>query len=217
MMLTRLSSLFMPSNKAGLMSGIKDSEYSMIHVLETERLILRQWLASDFAVFAEMNADAEVMRYFPQLLSPALSDVIANKCQRLITDKGWGFWAVSRKGHSEQDDFIGMVGLNEAHADMPFAPCVEIGWRLHKDYWGQGYATEAARASLKFAVEVLKLNKVVASTAVINKHSQLIMQRIGMTDTQEGFYHPMLDSEHPLAEHVLYKLTRQQWRNTATT
>ncbi|WP_201575290.1 GNAT family N-acetyltransferase [Psychrobacter sp. H8-1] len=190
----------------------------MIPVLETERLILRQWQPTDFAVFAEMNADSEVMRYFPKLLSPALSDVIANKCQQLITDKGWGFWAVSRKGYSENgNDFIGMVGLNEAHADMPFAPCVEIGWRLHKDCWGQGYATESARASLKFAFEVLALNEVVASTAVANKHSQLIMQRIGMIDTQEGFYHPMLDSEHPLAEHVLYKITRQKWQNIATT
>ncbi|MGO1375399.1 MAG: GNAT family N-acetyltransferase, partial [Psychrobacter sp.] len=94
----------------------------------------------------------------------------------------------------------------------PFAPAVEMAWRLHKDYWGKGYATEAARASLTFAFETLMLDEVVAFTAVINKHSQLIMQRIGMTDTQENFYHPMLESNHPLAEHVLYKITQEQWR-----
>ncbi|WP_350656627.1 GNAT family N-acetyltransferase [Psychrobacter sp. S1-30-MNA-CIBAN-0213] len=184
-------------------------------VLTTERLYLRQWQPSDFAVFAEMNADSEVMKYFPKLLSPTLSDVIASKCQQLIEDKGWGFWAVSLKGSlQKKDTFIGMVGLNEAHADMPFAPNVEIGWRLHKYYWGQGYATEAARASLRFAFETLELDEVVAFTAVINKHSQLIMQRIGMTDTQENFYHPMLNPSHPLAEHVLYKVTQQQWQES---
>lgn len=178
-------------------------------VLTTERLYLRQWQPSDFAVFAEMNADPEVMKYFPKLLSPTLSDTIANKCQQLIEAKGWGFWAVSLK---EDDTFIGMVGLNEAHADMPFAPNVEIGWRLHKDYWGQGYATEAARASLRFAFETLELDEVAAFTAVINKHSQLIMQRIGMINTQKNFNHPMLNPSHPLAEHVLYKVTQQEWQ-----
>lgn len=182
--------------------------------LETEKLYLRQWQASDFAIFAELNADPEVMKYFPKLLSPTMSNTIANKCQQLIEDKGWGFWAVSLKGGSENNDrFIGMVGLNEVHAKMPFAPNVEIAWRLHKDYWGQGYATEAARASLTFAFETLELDEVVAFTAVMNKHSQLIMQRIGMTDTQANFYHPMLDSNHRLAEHVLYKITWQEWQN----
>lgn len=176
-------------------------------MIETERLYLRQWRASDFAIFAEMNADLDVMKYFPKPLSPKVSDAIANKCSQLIENKGWGFWAVSLK---ETDTFIGMVGLNEAHADMPFAPTVEMAWRLHKDYWGQGYATEAARASLNFAFDTLGLDEVVAFTAVINKHSQLIMQRIGMSNTQQNFYHPMLDSNHRLAEHVLYKITQEQ-------
>lgn len=183
--------------------------------LSTKRLILRQWQPSDFAIFAQMNADPEVMKYFPKLLSPALSDAIANKCQQLIADNGWGFWAVSLKN---ADSFIGMVGLNKTHthADMPFAPSVEIGWRLHKDYWGQGYATEAARAALQFAFETLALDEVVAFTAVINEHSQLIMQRIGMMDTHENFYHPMLTPNHHLAEHVLYKITRAQWQAIST-
>ena len=182
-------------------------ENQIINTIETERLYLRQWRASDFAIFAEMNADLDVMKYFPKPLSPKVSDAIANKCSQLIKDKGWGFWAVSLK---ETDTFIGMVGLNEAHADMPFAPTVEIAWRLHKDYWGQGYATEAARASLNFAFDTLGFDEVVAFTAVINKHSQLIMQRIGMSNTQQNFYHPMLDSNHRLAEHVLYKITPEQ-------
>lgn len=205
----------MPSNKAGLVSSINDGEYFMIPVLETKRLYLRQWQASDFATFAEMNADPEVMRYFPKLLTPKVSDIIASKCQQLIADQGWGFWAVSVKdGAKKSGTFIGFVGLNDTHADMSFAPAVEIAWRLHKDYWGHGYATEAARAALNFAFDELALDEIVSFTAVINKRSQLIMKRIGMTDTKEDFDHPMLDAEHPLAKHVLYTITRQQWQNT---
>lgn len=173
-------------------------------------MYLRQWQASDFSIFAEMNADLEVMKYFPKPLSPKVSNAIANKCLQLIKDKGWGFWAVSLK---ETDTFIGMVGLNDAHADMPFAPTVEIAWRLHKNYWGQGYATEAARASLHYAFTELALEEVVSFTAVVNKRSQLIMQRIGMINLQENFYHPMLEADHRLAEHVLYKMTQQQWQD----
>ena len=188
-------------------------EYPMKPYIETERLYLRQWQASDFAIFAAMNADPEVMKYFPKLLSAKVSHIIATKCQQLIADNGWGFWALSLKeGSNKNDAFIGFVGLNQTHADMSFAPCVEIAWRLRKEFWGQGYATEAARASLDFAFSELALDEVVAFTAVINKRSQLLMKRIRMTDTQNNFYHPALESNHLLAEHVLYKITRQQWQ-----
>ncbi len=186
----------------------------MINVIETERLYLRQWQASDFAVFAEINADPEVMKYFPKLLSPKVSDIIASKCQQLIANQGWGLWAVSLKDRSKENGaFIGFVGLNDTHADMSFAPAVEIAWRLHKDYWGQGYATEAARAALNFAFTELSLDEVVSFTAVINKRSQLVMERLGMMNTRANFYHPSLDPNHRLAEHVLYNMTRQQWNN----
>lgn len=186
----------------------------MINVIETERLYLRQWQASDFAVFAEINADPEVMKYFPKLLTPKVSDIIASKCQQLIANQGWGLWAVSLKDSTKTyDDFIGFVGLNDTHADMSFAPAVEIAWRLHKDYWGQGYATEAARAALNFAFTELSLDEVVSFTAVINKRSQLVMERLGMMNTRANFYHPALDPNHRLAEHVLYNMTRQQWNN----
>ena len=189
-------------------------ENKIINTIETERLYLRQWQASDFAPFAEMNANPKVMEYFPKLLTTSMSNTIAKKCQSLIDENGWGFWAVSLK---ETDTFIGMVGLNNANAEMPFSPAVEIAWRLHNNYWGLGYATEAARASLNFAFDTLGLDEVVAFTAVINKRSQLVMERLGMTNTQEDFYHPMLDLNHRLAEHVLYKITRHQRQDTVLT
>lgn len=184
-----------------------------ISILQTKRLTLRQWQPSDYAIFAQMNADPEVMRYFPKLLSAQLSDRIANKCQQLIEDNGWGFWAVSVKDAHEQNEvFIGMVGLNQVHTDMPFAPTVEIAWRLHKHYWRQGYALEAAQAALRFAFDELELDEVVAFTALINEPSQRLMQRLGMRDTQDDFYHPMLAANNKLAQHVLYKISQQEWR-----
>ncbi len=189
-------------------------ENKIINTIETERLYLRQWQASDFAPFAKMNANPKVMEYFPKLLTTSMSNAIAKKCQSLINDNGWGFWAVNLK---ETDTFIGMVGLNNANADMPFSPAVEIAWRLDNDYWGLGYATEAARASLNFAFVELGIEEVVSFTAVINKRSQLVMERLGMTNTQENFYHPMINPNHRLAEHVLYKITRQQWQDAVLT
>lgn len=186
-----------------------------IFELETERLNLRQWQDDDFAIFAQMNADPEVMRYFPKLLSSSTSNVIAAKCQQLIEQNGWGLWAVSLKSAASlktNHSFIGFVGLNDTHTDLPFAPNIEIAWRLHKKYWGYGYATEAAHASLKFAFEQHKLSEVVSFTAVTNQRSQHVMQRIGMIEMPDHFYHPMLERNHPLAEQILYKMTFEQWQ-----
>ncbi|MGM8872084.1 GNAT family N-acetyltransferase [Psychrobacter sp. 2Y5] len=182
-----------------------------ISKLETQRLTLRQWQPADYSIFAQMNADTEVMRYFPKTLTAKTSDIIAHKCQQLIEDNGWGFWAVSLK-EDTNDNFIGMVGLNQVHQDMPFAPNIEIAWRLHKDYWRNGYALEAAQAALKYAFNVLALEEVVAFTAVSNQPSQRLMQRLGMTNTNQVFDHPMLNSDHPLAAHVLYKMSQKDWQ-----
>src|SRR5690606_10237015 len=122
-----------------------------VWTLETDRLILRQWKAEDLPVFAELNADAIVMEHFPRALDAEGSDALAEGCRLLIAERGWGFWAVSLK---DGGGFIGFVGLNQPKASLPFSPCVEIGWRLHRHYWGKGYATEAGRAGLDFAFRV---------------------------------------------------------------
>lgn len=94
-----------------------------ISVLETNRLILRQWKATDFQVFAELNADPEVMAYFPKTLSQDESDAIGQKCQLLISQKGWGFWAAELKSSGE---FIGFVGLHVPEDDLPCCPWLKI-------------------------------------------------------------------------------------------
>lgn len=203
------------SNLLSLLAETIDKVASMPNwILETERLYLRQWVEDDFARFAKMSADPRVMKYFPKLLSVEQSNQIAAKCQQLIADRGWGFWAVGLKKSHEAGRFIGFVGLHEPQADLPFAPCIEVGWRLHPNYWGQGYATEAGRAALEFAFEVLNANEVVSFTAAINQPSRLVMERLGMTNTQSDFEHPAIpesDPPHPLARHVLYKITRREW------
>ena len=180
--------------------------------LETERLNLRQWKDSDYPVFAEMSSDPEVMEFYPKVLSENESNEIANKIHTLIAKRGWGFWAVERK---ENNQFIGFVGLHEPVPELPFSPCVEIGWRLGKEHWGKGYATEAAKESLKYAFESLKLGNVVSFATVGNKRSRAVMERLNMVNTYRNFEHPELPVGSPLREHVLYELTKERWNETA--
>lgn len=175
--------------------------------IETDRLKLRQWLPSDYAPFAALNADPDVMKYFPGTLSEAESNLLAQRCETEISENGWGLWAVERKSTGV---FIGFVGLHRPATKLPFSPCVEIGWRLAKQYWGNGYATEAAQEALRYAFENLHLAEIVSFTSVINKQSQNVMKKIGMADTRKNFMHPSLPAGDRLQEHVLFKIVRSE-------
>lgn len=177
---------------------------------ETERLRLRQWTEADYPPFAEMNADPEVMRFLPAPLSRTESDAMANRCRILIDERGWGFWAVERRGTGT---FVGLVGLHVPDVALPFSPCVEIGWRLARPHWGKGYATEAARAALQVAFETLGLGEVVSFTALPNLRSQAVMRRIGMKRSPANFEHPLVPCGSPLRPHCLYRLSQEEWRD----
>jgi RimJ/RimL family protein N-acetyltransferase len=181
---------------------------SQIIELETERLKLRQWKESDYPSFAKMNADAEVMKYYPSLMNQTESDEMAHNIQGFISERGWGFWAVEEKINKH---FIGFVGLHERIEALPFCPCVEIGWRLATEYWGKGYATEAAKAALHFAFGSLALSEVYSFTSLHNLRSRAVMERLNMVNTHQNFEHPKVPVGNPLREHVLYRLTREQW------
>lgn len=176
--------------------------------METQRLRLRRWKKEDRIDFARINADPIVMQYYPNVLSTVESNAMADRIESLFTAKGWGFWAVE---HINDQRFIGFVGLHEPNYKLPVTPCVEIGWRLAKEYWGYGYATEAASACLAVAFETLDLPQVYSFASVTNKKSQAVMQRLGMVNTQINFEHPMIPDNHPLREHVLYKIDKQEW------
>lgn len=176
-------------------------------MLETDRLILRQWQEKDLQPFAELNADPEVMKYFPKALSRQESDnVVSRFIEMIVSNQGWGFWAVEIKATGE---FVGSVGLAHQPERFDFSPCTEIGWRINKKFWGQGIAKEAAQASLVYAFDVLHLREVVSFTSIHNSPSENLMKRLGM-EKQTTFLHPALPADHHLAEHVLYKIFNQQ-------
>jgi RimJ/RimL family protein N-acetyltransferase len=169
--------------------------------LASSRVRLRQWVESDREPFAALNADAEVMRYFPAPLSRAESDAMVSREQARIADRGWGLWAVEVVDGAP---FIGFVGLAEPSFSAHFTPAVEVGWRLSRAFWGRGYATEAATVALAFAFEELRLAEVVSFTAKLNDRSTRVMDRLGMShDATDDFDHPRIDG--PLMAHVLYR------------
>lgn len=176
--------------------------------LETERLILRQWKDADYPKFAALNADTFVMEFFQKPLSRKESDGLAERIRSLITERGWGLWAIELK---ENGEFIGFTGLHIPNPTLPFSPCVEVGWRLIKRSWGHGYATEAAKESLRFAFEDLDLDEVVSFATLHNSKSQSVMRKIGMENSNQNFVHPDIDPNSPLREHVLFKISKSHW------
>ena len=177
--------------------------------VETDRLILRQWKDSDYANFALLTASQAVMKYFPNTLTKEQSNAGVDLGKSSIESKGYGFWAAELK-HTKE--FIGFIGINDPGDSMPFSPCIEIGWRLAQKFWGRGLASEGARASLQFAFTKLGLSEIVSFTPVLNHNSEKVMQRIGMLNTTQNFLHPGLNKDHELAEHLLYKITLDQWQ-----
>jgi len=177
--------------------------------LRSQRLILRPWRDSDLSGIVRMNADPRVMEFMPACLDQPASQAMMTRLQSAIETQGFGFWAVEAPGLA---DFIGFVGLNRPGFAAAFMPCVEIGWRLLPEYWGHGYATEAAQASLRFGFTDLDLPEIVSFTAIINERSQRVMRRLGMRHYRaEDFDHPALPPGDRLRRHVLYRLSRQHW------
>lgn len=172
---------------------------------ETKRLRLRQWRSADREPFAALNSDARVMEFFHSPLTRTESDTMADRCQSLIGERGWGFWVAESK---DTQEFIGFVGLHIPSADLPFSPCVEIGWRLAFQHWGKGLASEAARGALHVGFQSLGLPEIVSFTPIGNRRSRSVMERLGMRESGT-FVHPQLPESSPLRLHCLYRLLRK--------
>jgi RimJ/RimL family protein N-acetyltransferase len=156
--------------------------------------------------FAEMGADAEVMEHFPARMSRADSDSFIDGVGADLEQRGWGLWAVEELSTGR---FLGFTGLNVPGFDAPFLPATEIGWRLRRDAWGRGYATEAANGVLAVAFDDLELEELVSFTTVANTRSRAVMTRIGMVrDPADDFQHPTIAEGSPVRPHVLYRLRR---------
>lgn len=177
--------------------------------LTTERLFLRQWRKADREPFAAMNADPDVTAYFPSPIDRAASDASIDAWRRQFEQRGWSNWAVEMVA---TERFIGFVGLSVPRWTLPCSPCVEVGWRLARAEWGRGYATEAARASLRFGFDVLRLPEIVSFTTLGNRRSRAVMERLGMRNAHQDFEHPGVPDGHPLRRHCLYRISQAEWR-----
>lgn len=185
--------------------------------LKTERLILRPWRDADVEPFAALNADPVVMEHFPAPQSREETEAAVTRIRAEMAKHGFSWFAVEVP---DVAPFIGFIGLWAPSFDASFTsiqdPVVEVGWRLAKEFWGKGYATEGARECLRFGFEDLGLKEIVSFTTTTNTPSQKVMRRLGMThDPADDFDHPMLEKGHRLERHVLYRMRREDWQERA--
>jgi len=172
--------------------------------IRTERLLMRRWRDSDRGPFAAMNADPEVMRYFPETLDRTASDGHLDRIEALFQRQGFGLWALEQAATGR---FLGFTGLNPMPPGVPGAGGMEVGWRLAAHAWHQGFATEAASAALDVAFRGTGLAEIWSMTAVLNEPSQAVMRRLGMT-LYGHFEHPRVEPGHWLRPHVVYRIAR---------
>lgn len=183
-------------------------------IIQTERLHLRQWREEDMELFIALNQDEKVREYFfPRFLSPEESKASLALITDHIERLSWGFWAASL---IDTGEFIGCIGLEEVYFNAHFnasSKAIGIGWRLANNYWGKGYATEGAKAALKYGFKTLNFKEIVSYTTLQNGRSKKVMEKIGMHhDPKDNFEHPKLPQGHPLSWHALYRIQANEWQ-----
>lgn len=176
------------------------------YIFTSERLGFRTWISTDIAKLAEINADPEVMEFFPTSLNFSQTTTFVERMEMLFAKKGFCYFAVDKL---EDNSFIGFIGLSEQRFEAPFTPCIDIGWRLSRKEWNKGYATEGAKACLNHAFQQLNLKKIHAIAPVLNLRSKQVMERIGMR--QKGtFKHPLITSNERLETCFLYEINHTE-------
>lgn len=172
-------------------------------MLETQRLILRQWKDSDFPIFAQINTHPNVREFFYQPATIESSIGMAERLRDRIDKNGYGLWAVEIKLTGE---FIGFTGLAKVFFNATPTDHTEIAWRLDPTHWGKGYATEAAHAVLEDGFVRIGLPEIIAYTVPHNDASRRIMDKIGMThNPDDDFDHPDVPKDHRMCRMVLYR------------
>lgn len=176
-------------------------------MIETERLLLRQWRDDDLNPFAAMSADAEVMAHLNGVVDRAEAKAVLDRQRGFIERDGHGFWAIERK---HDGAFLGFCGLRiGGHPGTPVAEELEIGWRLARFHWGQGYAREAAEASVNHGWANTTRSRIAAWTVPANTASWGLMVRLEMRARPEmDFDHPLFAPGHPLRRHIVYTIDR---------
>lgn len=180
------------------------------YLFNSSRLGFRSWTSDDIESFHLINADPDVMRYFPNIPTLAETTKFIESMQAHYEDKKYCYYVVEML---ETRKLIGAIGLADKTFEASFTPCTDIGWRIDKKFWGNGYATEGALACLKYGFSVLGLDKIVAMCPVVNIPSENVMKRIGMTKSIE-FKHPALKNHPSLEPCVLYVANASQFVTT---
>lgn len=175
-----------------------------LDTLPTARLVLRRFDAGDHDAMAALNADPVVMEHLPGVMTREATVEGLARIDAHFAAHGFGLWAVEVRGGPR---CVGFVGLMRPSFTAPFTPCVEIGWRLAREAWGHGYATEAAHAALAAGFMQLGLAEIVSFTVPANVRSRRVMEKLGLQhDVAGDFDHPRLPDGHPLRRHVLYRI-----------
>lgn len=172
------------------------------YLFTSHRLGFRNWLPTDIGPLAAINADKDVMEFFPATKTLAETLEFIGRMQRQLADKGYCYFAVDTLHDAK---FIGFIGISEQTFPSPFTPCIDIGWRLSSQVWQQGYATEGALRCLRYASDNLNIKKICAVAPCANTRSERIMLKIGMNKVTE-FIHPLLIHDTRLRDCVLYQV-----------
>jgi RimJ/RimL family protein N-acetyltransferase len=175
-------------------------------MIETKRLILRRWKDNDRPLFHAMGRDPAVMEFLGPLQSREDSDAAIDRQNATIDRQGHGFWAVENKSDGT---FIGFCGIKPGPVDTPIEDKPEIGWRLAQPYWGQGFAKEAAQASLAWGFANLPDPTIWSITVPDNVRSWGLMESLGMTRRADlDFDHPLPGLEDRLKRHITYGIDK---------
>jgi ribosomal-protein-alanine N-acetyltransferase len=179
--------------------------------LKTSRLLLRRWRKTDLEPFAALNADPVVMEHMPTVLTSRETALWIARIELGFEEYGFGLWALE---HGATGDFIGLTGLSVPRIEAHFTPAVEVGWRLAREHWGNGYASEAAAAALGFGFSESRLDEIVSFTVPANTSSIKVMERLGMTrDPEDDFEHPFLADGSHVRRHILYRMSVGHWND----
>jgi len=174
------------------------------YIFKSERLGFRHWRNEDLKEFLKLNSDEEVMEHFPRVLSEKEVKEFIDNLKKHYSENGFTYYATEILKTKE---FIGMIGLASQEYNSKFTPAIDIGWRLKKSAWGNGYATEGAKRCLEYAFNELAIDKVISVCTINNYKSEKIMKKIGMIKKGE-FSHPDMLSHPQYEKHYCYEINR---------
>jgi RimJ/RimL family protein N-acetyltransferase len=179
-------------------------------ILRTRRLILRRWKESDLLPFIRINADPRVMEFMLGTMTEEETRQSVEHMKKHFDARGFGRWAVEI---ADSEKFIGFVGISIPSYPLAFSPCVEVAWRICAEEWGKGYAPEAGNEAMRDGFERVGLQEIVSFTTLTNLKSRRVMEKLGMRYCpSEDFNHPMVPADHRLLRHVLYRMSKSDWR-----